>query len=241
MSLGLEFKKLRRTGYVPTFFAGAVLAAAVPIVNMAVRSDIYVSLPGHPLTILADANWQMIAMLNILLAVCGACIMYHTEYADNGAQKMDVLPVRPGSLFLGKFIVAALFLAIPVLIETAALAGCALHWFPGYELSLTELAKYAGFSLAMMLPTIVLMLIVASAFRNMWVSLGIGVILVFLLLILPQDNLILNLCPFRSPYQILAAVQEEEHTALFLSVCGAETVLLGAAQLILLKVRRCFA
>lgn len=167
--------------------------------------------------------------------------MYHTEYADNGTQKMDVLPVRPGSLFLGKFIAAALFAAILVLAETAALAGCALYWFPGYEFSLTELAKSAGFSLAMMLPTILLMLIIASAFRNMWVSLGFGVILVFLLLILPQGNLVLNLCPFRSPYQSLASVQEEGHTELFLLVCGAETVLLGAAQLILLKIRRCFA
>lgn len=241
MILSLEFKKLRRTGYVPACLAGAALAAAVPVVHMAVRSDIYVSLSGNPFMILADANWQMMAMLNILLTVCASCIMYHTEYADNGAQKMDVLPVRPESLFLGKCIVAAFFLAVSVLLETAALAGCALHWFPGYKPVLTELAQYAGFSLVMLLPTIAVMLMIASAFRNMWISLGIGVILVFLLLILPQDNLILNLCPFRSPYQTLAAVQEEGHTALFLAVCGAETILFGAIQLIFPKIRRCFS
>ncbi len=30
-------------------------------------------------------------MLNILIVICGACMMYHTEYADNGMQKMSVL------------------------------------------------------------------------------------------------------------------------------------------------------
>ena len=29
-----------------------------------------------------DANWQMMAMLNILVCICGACMMFHTEYAD---------------------------------------------------------------------------------------------------------------------------------------------------------------
>lgn len=241
MSLGLEFKKLRRTGYVPTFLAGALLASVFPVVNMTVRSDIYVSLPGNPLTILAEANWQMIAMLNILLAVCGACIMYHTEYADNGTQKMDVLPVRSGTLFLGKFVVAVIFSAIALLIETAVLASCATYWFPNYEFNLTVLTEYAGFALITMLPTIMLMLIISSTCQNMWISLGGGVILIFMLFILPQDKLVLNLLPFRSPYQPLFVIQQKGQIMLFLFVCGAETLLLGAGQLILLKVRRCFA
>lgn len=42
------------------------------------------ALAGNPINILMSANWQMMAMLNILISICGACMMYHTEYADNG-------------------------------------------------------------------------------------------------------------------------------------------------------------
>ena len=37
MTLGLEIKKLKRTGYFPVFLAGGLLAAAFPTVNMMVR------------------------------------------------------------------------------------------------------------------------------------------------------------------------------------------------------------
>lgn len=241
MILGLEFKKLKRTGYTPAFLAGGLLASAFPIANMAFRSEIYLSQPNAPLTILADANWQMMAMLNILLAVCGACIMYHTEYADNGIQKMDVLPIRPGSIFFGKFIAAVLFSAVMILLETSALAGCARFWFPNYQFNLIELIRYACFELALMLPTILLMLVVASWCQNMWLSLGIGVVLVFVFTTLPKDNSILPLCPFSSPYQLLATVQEEGKTVLFLGACTLETTLFMAAGLIIQKFRRCFA
>ena len=36
MSLSLECKKAKRTGFIPAFLCGGILAAAVPIVNMAV-------------------------------------------------------------------------------------------------------------------------------------------------------------------------------------------------------------
>lgn len=240
MNLGIEIKKLKRTGYAPAFLLGGLLASAFPAANMAFRSDLYLALPGDPLTILTDANWQMMAMLNLLLTVCGACIMYHTEYSDNGAQKMETLPVSAGSPFLGKFFTALLFSAAALLIETATLGSCAYHWFPGRTLSLATLGLFAGFELLMMVPTLLLMLMIASAFRTMWISLGTGVILVFLLSILPGKHLVLELCPFRSPYLTLSAIQDQGQTALYLGGCAAETVILGAAELFFLKIRRCF-
>ena len=56
MTLGLEMKKLKRTGYVPAFLAGGVLAAAFPLANMLVRSETFTSLPGDPLSILMDVG-----------------------------------------------------------------------------------------------------------------------------------------------------------------------------------------
>ncbi|HIS68734.1 MAG TPA: ABC transporter permease [Candidatus Gallacutalibacter stercoravium] len=239
MTLRLETKKLKRTRYFPAFLAGGLLAAAFPLINMLVRSESFTALPGEPFTILMDANWQMMAMLNILVCICGACMMYHTEYADNGAQKMDVLPVRAGKLFLTKFVVNALALALMIILETAALTWCAVHWFSGYEFDALELLQGAGFQWFVTLPTVMLMLVIASACKNMWVSLGIGVVLVFTMCIFPQDNLILSLCPFSSPYQTLAMAAESSRVPLFLGVCAAEVVVLGLLGLVYQKIRRC--
>lgn len=240
MSLPIESKKLKRTGYRPAFFAGSLLAAAFPVVNMAVRSENYISLTGRPLTILMTANWQMMAMLNLLMAVCGACIMYHTEYADNGAQKMDVLPLRPENQFLWKFVTAALASAGGILMEMLILAGCARRWFESYTWDLAEFAANTGFQIVLMLPTIMLMLVIASACRNMWVSLGIGVILVFTLSIMPQNHLFLNLCPFSAPYQMLDTVLEKGRLQIYLAAAGIETVIFLMLEMIYLKIRRCF-
>ncbi len=239
MTVALETKKLKRTGYFPAFLAGGLLASAFPLINMLVRAETFTTLPGDPFIILMDANWQMMAMLNILVCICGACLMYHTEYADNGAQKMDVLPVRTGNLFWMKFVIAALVLALMVAIETAVLAGCVIHWFPSYEFDALELLKSAGFQWFVTLPTVMLMLVIASACKNMWVSLGIGVILVFTMSIFPQDNLILSLCPFSSPYQTLAMAAESSRVLLFLGICTAETVAFGVLELVYQKIRRC--
>ena len=55
MTLGLETKKLKRTGYFPVFLAGGLLAAAFPLMNMLGRSETFTSLPGDPFAILMDA------------------------------------------------------------------------------------------------------------------------------------------------------------------------------------------
>lgn len=241
MTLSLETTKLKRTGYIPTFIGGAVVASAFPLLDMLVRSETFIALSGNPFQILLDSNWQMMALLNILLLICGSCMMYHTEYADNGTQKMNVLPIRGGSMFFGKFIITVLALAGMLILETATLAVCCLHWFPYYELDMMELIKSAGFSLVVSLPTIMLMLLVASACKNMWVSLGIGVVLAFTLSIFPKDNLFFNLCPFSSPYQTLYMSPENGTAWGFLAICLGETVLFGIAEVLYNKLRRCFS
>ena len=102
MSVSLECKKIKRTGFLPAFFGGGILAAAVPVTNMTVRSEQHLNLPGGPMQILLNANWQMMAMLNVLLVVSGTCLLYHTEYVDNAMQKMKSLPIRESSVFFGK-------------------------------------------------------------------------------------------------------------------------------------------
>lgn len=240
-AISLEARKLKRTGYAPAFFIGAVLTASFPLVHMCIRSDVFTAQPGDPFSILTDANWQFMMMLNLFLIICGACMMYYTEFADNGAQKMETLPIRTGSLFSGKLIITALSVAGMLFLEAAALAFCCIHWFGGYHISLTELAKNCGFAFAAALPTIILMLFLASVCKNMWVSFGIGLILMFTLSIFPKDSLVLSLFPFNSPYVTLAELTEAGTEWVFLAACATESVLLVIAQLLVLKLRRCFA
>ena len=237
MTFSLECRKVKRTGFIPAFIIGGLLAAAVPVINMAVRSEIYVGLNGSPIEILMDANWQMMAMLNVLLSVAGACLMYHTEYADNAIAKMCMLPVKERDLFLGKAVLLAGMGIVILAFEEIGIAFCSVHW---YELSgnfALELLKSFGYAFALMLPAALLSLLIASLCQNMWVSLGIGVISVFIATMLPADKFILSIYPFALPFQILAGAAEKTIRNMLIA-CVIEIAVIALAEVLFLKVRR---
>ena len=133
---------MKRTGLIPAFFCGGLLAAAVPVLNMTFRSEMYLGLEAPPIQILMDANWQMMSMLNILLITAGACLMYHTEYADNAIQRICTLPAKESRLFFGKSAFLVLMCAVILAVEAAGMGvlyfslvralrriwECAVHW-----------------------------------------------------------------------------------------------------------------
>ena len=165
-------------------------------------------------------------------------MMYHTEFADHGQQKMETLPVRQGSLFLGKFFVTALASLGILTVEMAAVYGCIGYWFAPEELKIDMFLKNLGFQFFVFLPTGMVMLVIASLCKNMWMSLGLGVILVFAATMLPQESLTLGLLPFAAPYQTLFSVEEQGKTELVLAVCGLETVGFAFLEMMILKIRR---
>lgn len=237
MNLGLECRKVKRTGFIPAFIIGGLLAAAVPVINMAVRSEIYVGLDGSPIRILMNANWQMIAMLNVLLLVAGACLMYHTEYADNAILKMCMLPVKERNLFFGKTVLLACMGIVILVFEAIGIAFCSVYW---YEISgdfALELLKSFGYAFVLMLPAALFSLFIASLCENMWVSLGIGVICVFIATMLPTDKFVLSIFPFALPFQIFAgATGTVIRNMLIASVI--EIAVIALAEVIVLKIRR---
>lgn len=239
MSVSLECKKVKRTGFLPAFFGGGILAAAVPIVNMTVRSEMYLNQPGSPIQILLGANWQMMTMLNVLLVVAGSCLLYHTEYADNAMQKMKSLPIRESSIFFGKAVLTFFMSLFVLATQAGAITFCSYHWFEIGNGFWEELCKCFGYSLLLMLPCVILSLLISEACKNMWVSLGIGVVCVFTATMLPEANFALSLFPFAMPFQIFASA---DITRSMHYICGAiaELAVFGLAQLILVKVRRSF-
>ena len=145
MSFALERRKVKRTGFLPAFWGGGILAAAVPVLNMAFRSEMYVSMNGSPVNILLGANWQMMSMLNILLIVVGACIMYNTEYADNAIQRMCTLPTKESTMFFGKTAVLITMSILLLVIEAVSIFGCSVHWFLQSTDLYMEILKNFGF------------------------------------------------------------------------------------------------
>lgn len=239
MSVSLEFKKVKRTGFIPAFLVGGLLAAAVPVLNMAVRSENYLTLPSTPLQIIIDANWQLMAMLNVLLIVAGACLMYYTEYADNAIQKMKSLPIKESTMFFDKAVLLSCMYVIVLAIETSSLIFSSFHWFGIYNGFWIELGKNFGCFFLLGLPSIMLSLLVASAFKNMWVSLGISVIGVFMATTVYNKSFVLSLFPFAMPFQILGGL-DTDRVVQFICAVFIEVIVIGIAELLFLKVRRAF-
>jgi len=236
MSFGLECRKVKRTGFGLSFLCGGFLAAAVPVLDMAVRAENYLGLDGSPVQILLDADWQMMAMLNILLVVTGACIMYHTEYADNAIQKMCTLPLKESRLFFGKAALMAAVCVLTLAVEAAGIVFCSYRWFALTTDVWVEVVENFGYAPLIMLPAAFGSLLVSSACRNMWVSLGIGVVCVFTGTMIPEDSFALSLFPYALPFQ--APLMAQDTACRYMAGALAEIIVIGIAEVLFLKVRR---
>lgn len=236
----LELKKIKKTGFWPAVLGGGISAAIVPILNTAVRKEMFLQLEGNAMEILMDANWQMMSMLNLLLIVASACLLYHTEYADNGMQKMCTLPIKESRMFIGKFLLLCLSCLIVAVIEGAGMAFSAACWFRGEGKFLWDVTANMGFAFMLLLPGVLFMLLISAVCKNMWISLGIGVICVFTATMLPAGNFVLSLFPFALPFQIFAGTTEAVVHNYIIAAAG-ECGLGILAAVLFFKIRRLFA
>lgn len=237
MSICPECIKIRRTGLLPAFFWGSLFAAAVPIANMSLRSAVYIGQEGSPLAILLGANWQLMTMLNILLLISGACILYHTEYADNALQKIRTLPVIESRLFFGKLVVLTLLCLFLLGMEAAAIALCTGLWFPLPAHFCSELLRSFGYAFFLLLPVVFAALLIASACRNMWISLGCCILCVFIATMLPARDGVLPLFPFALPFRIFVT-ESRAAAQSYLLAAALELLLFSFGELFIIKIRR---
>lgn len=232
MTFALELKKLRRTGFFPIFLGCAFFAALIPAVNTGARPETFTALPGSPGSILLDANWEIMTMLYVLFSVMGACVIYHTEYSGRALLKMASLPVSGISMFFAKCLLLELFGAASILTGCLSFLAVSLCWFPERTLPVKEILLQGGFSMVLMLPFVVLMLLIASWYSNMWTPLGVGVLLVFAETILRSGSFALRLLPFSLPFQTLSALSGSE-IRICLGAAAGELLILGLAAWIL--------
>lgn len=256
MGIALEYKKIKRTGIIPGCLAGGFLAALIPVLELAVRSEQYTGLMQPPLRTIFQADWQMMSMLNMLIVITAACMMYHTEYADNAIQRIITLPMREETVYFLKALLLSGMCAGFLAIEMISVSMCTLHWFGGedgaftayYDLPLHEayleliqdLLWNLGYCFCMLLPMIFLSLLIASACKNMWISLGVDVVCVFMATMIPVKYFSLAIFPFALPFQILEGAGMGQ-TVRFLAAGLIEGVVIGAAEIAFLRVRRSLA
>ena len=237
MSLLIEFKKLKRTGFIPAVLIGGILASAIPLANMFFRTNTYLERSEAPLQILLSANWNPVALLNQLLMIAAACILYQIEYADNGRDKMETLPMGQGYAFIHKFILLGLSYTTLLLMEAAALIICTAKWFIINEEFYPELLSNLGFLIILAMPSVALMTVISSACRNMWISLGIGVIFLFTANVIPSAGYPLSIFPFSLPFRQVYLTKAAEISG-YLCISLAETVVFILSGVLYNRIRR---
>ena len=239
MILALEMKKTKRTGLIPAFLAGALAASAFPVLNIAFRTELFTSQDLPPVDILLQGNWDMLATFHSFLAILGACILYHTEFANRAIEKLYMLPVSQGKVFFCKNLLLLLLFLPVFLIEDGFLLFCGWHWFPGNDPGIEILLKNTAFALAALLPVLLVSTLVASLAKNMWISLGIGVIGMFLgQMTVSYDALFSKAYTFCLPYRCITSASRAEDIFQILGICAAETVIFALIKLFLIKIRR---
>lgn len=229
MSVICEGKKLKRTGFAPLFAGGGLLAAAVPVLNMGFREELYTGQSGNPLHILLAANWQMIGMLNLFLVLIGACVLYHIEYRDCALRKMDMLPLSKPGLFFSKCLMLFGGCCGAVVLETVSLGFCIGYWFSLPDGWAAELSAHLGFSLLVLAPVVILMTAISSTCSNMWVTLGIGLLGSFVPIAVGQTDSALIFFPFSMPLEFLQGMDGERIFRLALAACAEGILFSGAA------------
>lgn len=239
MMLVIEWKKNKRTGLIGSFLGGALLAGVIPVLNMVFRSEVFTSVDAYPLDILLNANWQMMAMLNVSLIVVGSCLLYYVESADHAIQKMLSLPIKEENIFLAKFLLVSTFYLAVLVIEAVALGFSSVYWFPESPDLTMELIKNIGYIFLLSLPAIVLSLWIASFFANIWITLGIGIIGIFLATMLSDQSIILASFPFKLPFQTFHSAKSGPADT-FIWIALVQTAALLLTQKISLHVRRFF-
>ena len=162
--------------------------------------------------------------------------MYHSEYADHAMRRMLALPLHPESLFFGKALILAAGLLFLLVLSSLSLTFCTLHWFEMPEDFFPELARNMGFLLLLTLPTLLFMLLAASACQNMWVSLGIGVIFMSMGTVLPEGPFLLTLFPFITPFKTFYAAGGD--AGLYAVSSCVELLLLSLAACLFIRTRR---
>lgn len=174
--LSIEIKKEKRTGILEILWIVGLLGAGYAWLNFILRKETLLNLPLDPMDILLTQLYGMLVLLNTFGIICSTGISYALEFKGHAIKKMYLLPIDLSKIFLAKFILLAFSLVLALGIEYGVLALIGSSFLPAGTFDLVLLLKFALYSLITSLPVLSFMLLVASQFENIWITLGIGIL-----------------------------------------------------------------
>ncbi|WP_343210470.1 ABC transporter permease [Anaerolentibacter hominis] len=174
-TLAIEIKKVKRTGVIPTLLIPGIIGAAYAFANFLVRKDTLLHLPLAPMDVLLTQLYGVIMILNMFGIIIASCMSYNMEFKENAIKKIYMLPVSVSGVYLCKFILLTISLFIAVTLQNLALIQIGITELPPGTFEAGTLFQFAFYSFLTAMPVLSFMLLVSSRYKNMWVSLGIGV------------------------------------------------------------------
>lgn len=175
-ALSIELKKCKRTGFIPLMITVGILGAAYALLNFTVRKETLLNLPLKPMDILLTQLYGMVMVLNMFGLIVGTCIIYSIEFKGNAVKKLQVLPVSVPRVYLCKFTIMTFVFLVAVILQNIVLAIIGVTDLPDGSFEFGTLMSFAGYSFITSLPVLSFMLFVSSRIKNMWITLGIGVV-----------------------------------------------------------------
>ncbi len=173
--LRVEWKKEKRTGAFMSLVLAGCFGALYTLANFTWRKTTLLALDMEPMDILLTQSYGMMALFNTFGIVVSSCLVYHIEFQEHGLEKLYALSLNIASVYLAKFLVLALALGFAIGLESLALLGIGLFVLPFHTFELFTWFSFSLYMLVLALPTLSLMIWMASLFETIWIPLGIGV------------------------------------------------------------------
>lgn len=171
----IELKKEKRSGVIPVMLIVGVLGALYAFANFIVRKDTLLSLPLPPMVVLLTQLYGMLMVLNLFGLIVVTSMIFNIEFRGNAIRKIYMLPIETANLYMSKFIIIFVTLAVGIAVQNGALAWIGSHNLPKGTFEMNTLIQFAGYSFITSLPVLTFMLMIASRMENIWITLGIGV------------------------------------------------------------------
>ena len=173
--IALELKKEKRTGLVAILFLTGIIGALYVFLNYKIRGNTLLNMPLDPMDVLLTQLYGMIMVLNMFAIVIATSIAYNMEFSGFAIKKMYVLPISMWKVFVAKFLIITSVFFIAIVIQNAALMWIGISKLGSDKFDMGVFLMFVLYSYITSLPVISFMLMIASLFENLWVTIGIGV------------------------------------------------------------------
>lgn len=173
--IALELKKEKRTGLVAILFITGIVGALYVLLNYKIRGNTLLNMPLDPMDVLLTQLYGMIMVINMFAIVIATSIAYNMEFSGFAIKKMYVLPISMWKVFVAKFLIITSTFFVAVVIQNSALMWIGISKLGSDKFDMGVLLMFVLYSYITSLPVISFMLMIASLFENLWVTIGIGV------------------------------------------------------------------